>query len=131
MIWSFYEYAEISKLNPQTRYLPENVNIGMFENGYIWRGDLENEFSRKLVPWIGNLADRMGLKSIIHTFRTHFRIDIGHIDESVAKPKFSAYWKISAILKIEIPSKTVNLAQNGNPRESRVHVGVLDWPLKL
>ncbi len=64
MVCGFCTYAEISKLNPQTRYFTENVDFQAFEYGHIWGYDLENEFSRKLVPRIQNLTDRMGLKNI-------------------------------------------------------------------
>ena len=64
MVCGFCIYAEISKFIPQTRYFLENVNSGISEMGHIWGYDLENEFSRKMVPWIRNLNDRMGLKSI-------------------------------------------------------------------
>ena len=80
MVSSFYGYAEISKLNPQTRYLPENVNMGMFENGHIWRGDLENEFSQELVPYICTYFVKTGFKSIMLTFSCHFHVKIVPID---------------------------------------------------
>ncbi len=64
MVCGFCTYAEISKLNPQTRYFTENVFFPDFEYGHIWGVDLENEFSRKLVPWIQNVTHRMGLKNI-------------------------------------------------------------------
>ena len=60
------------------------------------------------------------------TFPCHFHGQIDHIDKFGSKSKFSINPKISVILTIDIPLRSVNMCQNGNPSRSGVRVGVLD-----
>ena len=60
------------------------------------------------------------------TFPCHFHGKIDHIDWFRSKSKFSINPKISVILKIDIPLRSVNMGRNENPWRSGIRVGVLD-----
>ena len=122
----FFWIAEISKFNPQLRYFLNNLDIRYFEYGHIWRGDLENQVSRKSISYICIRLTSKPVKSIMPTLQCHFYGKIDHIDRFDSKSKFSINPKISVILKIDIPLRSVNMCQNGNPSRSGVRVGVLD-----
>ena len=108
------------------RFLPKYVNSGMCEYGKIWRGDLENQILRKSISYIYIGLTSKPFKSIMPTFPCHFDGQIDHIDRFDSKSKFSINPKISVILKIDIPLRSVNMCPNGNPSRSGVRVGVSD-----
>ena len=112
-------------------FLPKYVNSGMCEYGQIWRVDLENQILRKSVSYIYIGLTSKLVKSIMPTFPCHFHGKIDHIDRFDSKSKFSINPKISVILKIDIPLRSVNMCQNGNPSRSGVRVGTPDKPMKL
>ena len=106
------------------RFLPKYVNSGMCEYGKIWRGDLENQILRKSISYIYIGLTSKLVKSIMPTLQCHFHGKIDHIDRFDSKSKFSINPKISVILTIDIPLRSVNMCQNGNPSRSGVRVGV-------
>ena len=108
------------------KFSPKNVNFGMCQYGQIWRGDLENQILRKTISYIYIGLNSKGFKSIMPIFPCHFLGKFDHIDRFGSKSKFSINPKISVILKIDIPLRSVNMGRNGNPRRCGIRVGVPD-----
>ena len=106
------------------RFFPKNVNIGIGEYGQIWTGDLKNQVLRKSISYICIRHVSKRVKGTMRTFTRHFQVKICHIDRFESKPFFLPNPKISVVLKIDIPLRSVNMGRNGNPSRSGTRVGV-------
>ena len=127
MVFGFCGYSEISKFNPQMRYFLENVNFGFFEYMAI----------------LGGVTSKMGfmdMNSNCLNGGQKYNAYLSHAFSRKNLPYWlmcrktricAIYWKIWVIFKIEFPSRSGNMGQNGNPSQSGVRVGVPDKTMKL